>query len=261
MTDENQLRTDVRERFGARAAGYRASGVHAGGEDLDRLLALVAPLAGQRALDIATGAGHVAVALARAGALVTASDLTPNMLRETGDNLSANGVSAEVVWADALDLPFAADSFDIVTARMAPHHFSNPRRFISEVAHVLRPGGRFGLEDQTAPAHSAAAAVINQFEALRDPSHHRQLPVDEWKSLAEAAGLAVKQVEIMDKWIEFDWWTSIQSASEEVRRTISAQLANGPVEAREWYKPEFRANGLVERFCSPHLLMLAVKPG
>lgn len=259
MVDDNRLLSEVRDRFGTRSSGYRKSAVHAGGEDLDRLIALVAPTAGDRALDIATGAGHVAVALARAGAQVTASDLTPGMLNETADNLSANNVTAELVLADALNLPFADASFDIVTARMAPHHFPNPGTFVAQVARVLRPGGRFGLEDQVAPAHLAAAATINEFEALRDPSHNRQLPVAEWESLVAAAGLVVKRAEVFDKRIEFDWWTSIQNASEDVRQAISAMLANGPAEARDWYKPEFRAGGLVERFSSPHLILLATK--
>jgi SAM-dependent methyltransferase len=236
------------------------SAVHAGGEDLERLIALVAPGVDDRALDIATGAGHVAVALGRAGAKVTASDLTPGMLSEAANNFAANEVAAQLVLADALNLPFAGASFDIVTARMAPHHFPDPGRFVTEVARVLRPRGRFGLEDQVAPAAQAAAATINQFEALRDPSHNRQLPVVEWESLAAAAGLVVEHAEVFDKWVEFDWWTSIQNASEEVRQTISAMLANGPAEAREWYKPEFCNSGLIKRFCIPHLILLATKP-
>ena len=257
--DANQLLSEVRQRFGERSSGYRKSAVHAGGEDLARLLALVAPAKGDRALDIATGAGHVAVALARAGAEVTASDLTPGMLAEAADNLAANGVAAELALANAQDLPFSGSSFDIVTARMAPHHFPDPGKFLREVARVLRPGGRFGLEDQAAPADAGAATVINRFEALRDPSHNRQLPLEEWRSLLEAAGLTVAHTEIFEKQLEFDWWTSIQNASEDVRRTISALLADGPPAARAWYRPEFRDTGLIERFHSPHLILLARK--
>jgi SAM-dependent methyltransferase len=260
MIDDDRLRDENRERFGARSADYRVSAVHAGGADLDRLIELVAPTPDDRALDVATGAGHVAVALARAGAAVTASDLTPGMLNEAGVNLAAHNLTATLVLADAVDLPFAESSFDIVTARMAPHHFPNPRQFVAEVARVLRPGGRFGLEDQVAPAHPLAAAAINAFEKGRDPSHHRQLPIDEWTSLIEASGLVVRHAECFDKPIEFDWWTSIQNASAETRQAISAILANGPAEARDWYRPEFAADGLVARFRSPHLLLLATRP-
>jgi 2-polyprenyl-3-methyl-5-hydroxy-6-metoxy-1,4-benzoquinol methylase len=80
LMDGDQLRSEVRVRFGARSVDYRASTVHAGGEDQERLIALVAPAECDCALDIATGAGRTAVALARADAHVTASDLIPRML-------------------------------------------------------------------------------------------------------------------------------------------------------------------------------------
>lgn len=258
--DDKELRSANRERFGKRAADYRASVVHSGGADLDRLIELLSPLEDQRALDIATGAGHVAAAMAARGARVTASDLTANMLREAEANLAARGLSADYVQADALDLPFAAGSFDAAASRMAPHHFADPARFVREVCRVLRPGGRFCLLDQVAPADATAAEVVNAFEKLRDPSHNRQLSLAEWKSLALDAGLAIRGEEMHRKAIDFDWWTAVQNASEETRRSLSRLLAAGPEEARAWYQPEFRADGMIARFSSPHALLLAVKP-
>jgi len=260
--DENEkmLRDENRERFGARAAAYRASPVHGGGEDLDRLIALTAPAAGIRALDIATGAGHVAVALAAAGAETTACDLTAKMLEETKANLAVHGLKAGLIQADALDLPFAAASFDVAVSRMAPHHFADPTRFLREVFRVLKPGGRFGLVDQAAPAGAAAAAAINAFEKLRDPGHNRQLSLDEWQTLAIATGFTIHSSEIFRKPLDFDWWTGVQNASEETRRQLSELLAGSPTEARAWYQPEFRANGLIAQFTSPHAILLAVKP-
>ena len=258
--DADDVRNRVRARFGVRSADYRASVAHSSGGDLDLLIELVAPTVGARALDIATGAGHTALALASAGADVTASDLTPEMLAEAADNLEANGLTATMAIADALDLPFANESFDIVTARMAPHHFPDPKRFIDEVARVLAPGGRFGLEDQAGPEDVAGGSVINEYEIVRDPSHNRQLPVSEWRALAQSAGLLVEHAEVFDKWVEFDWWTSIQNVSQDGRETLSALLAAGPETAREWYSPAFRANGLIERFRIPHLIMLTGKP-
>ena len=259
-SDADDLRDRVRERFGARSNDYRVSAVHSAGEDLEALVKLVAVVPGARALDIATGAGHTALALAKAGADVVASDITPAMLAETLDNAREQELTVETALADATDLPFEASSFDIVTARMAPHHFPDPAAFVGEVARVLRPGGRFGLEDQVAPDDAAGAAVINEFEQVRDPSHNEQLPVARWRELATAAGLEVVQAAVFGKWVEFDWWTSIQNVSDENRARISKLLAEGPQSARAWYTPEFGEDGLVERFSSPHLIMLAVKP-
>ncbi len=249
-----------RERFGARADGYRASTVHASGPDLERLIALVDPHEGERALDVATGAGHTALALAKSGAVVVATDITPEMLEEASSALREAGHEVETTHADAHELPFDDASFEIVTARMAPHHFADPARFVAEVARVLAPGGRFGLEDQVAPADESGAAVINRFEQLRDPSHRRQLPVSEWERLATEAGLEVVSTELFGKDLEFAWWTSVQNVSFEDRQRLSMLLVEAPRTAREWYVPVFSETGLITQFRSPHLVMLARKP-
>jgi ubiquinone/menaquinone biosynthesis C-methylase UbiE len=258
--DADALRSDVKQRFGERTAHYRASITHASGDDLDLLVSLVRPRAGDRALDIATGAGHVAVALARAGADVTASDLTPGMLAEAADNLAANGLHAEMAVADACALPFPDASFDIVTCRMAPHHFADADAFAHEVARVLKPGGRFGLEDQVAPEDAEAAELINAFERLRDPSHNVQRPLSEWTRLVEGAGLVVERTSIFDKHVEFEWWTSIQDCSVETRARLSAMMQIAPDAAQDWYAPAFGKGGQIFTFRIRHLVMLATRP-
>lgn len=250
----------VRERFGARSHAYRMSAVHAGGKDLTRLIDLVEVSPETRALDLATGAGHTALALAQAGASVVASDITEEMLSEAALNFAENGVEVDVVLADALNLPFPDASFDVVTARMAPHHFPEPGAFVREVARVLRPGGRFGLVDQVAPEDRASAAAINEFEAIRDPSHHRQLPVSEWESLCADAGLQVTHSEVFGKPVQFEWWVSIQDLDAEGQARISALLAHAPQPALDWYAPTFADDGMVTSFTSPHAILLARKP-
>lgn len=103
--------------------------------------------AGQKVLDVAAGAGNVAVPAARTGAHVVASDLTPELL-ETGETRHRD---LGITWrtADAEDLPFDDDDFDVATScvgvMFAPHH----GRCADELVRVVRPGGRIGLINWT----------------------------------------------------------------------------------------------------------------
>jgi ubiquinone/menaquinone biosynthesis C-methylase UbiE len=103
--------TDV---WSARADRYRESPTHAAGADLDLLVEWAEPGRGVRALDVATGGGHVARRLRQAGADVVTADRAPGMRPD--------------VICPAEDLPFADESFDVVTVRIAPHHFGDVER-------------------------------------------------------------------------------------------------------------------------------------
>ena len=116
----SEPRSLVQKQFGAHAAGYATSPVHAKGASLQRLIDLVQPEKHWRALDVATGAGHTALAFAPHVAEVTASDITDEMLAEAEKLARARGL-ANVIFAkaDAMALPFADSSFELVTSRDA----------------------------------------------------------------------------------------------------------------------------------------------
>ena len=96
-------------------------------------------------LEIGCGSGVHTKLLAEAGAQVTAVDLTPTAVELTTNRLTLAGLLADVREADAESLPFADASFDFVWSWGVIHHSERTDRVISEVARVLRPGGRFGL--------------------------------------------------------------------------------------------------------------------
>ena len=184
----------AQERFGAFAATYATSRSHAKGGSLARLVELAAPQSNWIALDIATGAGHAALALAPHLAHMVASDLTPQMLgvaRGLARDRNISNMSFADIRAEAL--PFPDGTFDLVTCRIAPHHFDDVRQFVTESARVLRPGGVFGLVENISPDTSmmagdadtlaTAADEYNAFEKLRDPSHVRCLTLTEWRDL------------------------------------------------------------------------------
>jgi ubiquinone/menaquinone biosynthesis C-methylase UbiE len=141
------------------------------------MISLLRPAPGSRALDVATGGGHTARALAEAGCRVVAQDATRAMLaRDLGE------VSGVV--SDAQALPFRSASFDIVASRIAPHHFGDLRRFCREAARVLRGGGALYVFDLTTPSGTSVkpqADAIDAIERLRDPSHGHSWSPAEWR--------------------------------------------------------------------------------
>lgn len=104
---------------------------------------------GQRVLDVAAGSGNVALAAARAGAEVVASDITPELLDAGRSAAEAEGLVLDWVVADAQSLPFGDGSFDVVTssfgAMFAPDHATTAR----ELLRVCRPGGTIGMLNWT----------------------------------------------------------------------------------------------------------------
>jgi demethylmenaquinone methyltransferase/2-methoxy-6-polyprenyl-1,4-benzoquinol methylase len=108
-------------------------------------LARVGP--GTRALDVATGTGDLAIALARRGGDVVGSDFSEGMLER------ARAKSPEVRWeqANALALPYADDVFDAATVGFGARNFSDLDRGLCEMVRVVRPGGRVVVLEITTP--------------------------------------------------------------------------------------------------------------
>lgn len=180
------------------------------------MLTVSQPASTDEMLDIATGGGHVARVFAPYVDSIVASDLTPEMLAHAGRAFAEWGVdNFTTAVADAEALPFEDASFDIVTCRIAPHHFPNLLAFVRQVARVLRPGGRFVLVDSTVP-EGDDGLFFNRFEKLRDPSHVRSMTIAEWTTMLQDAGFSVDVVESFTKRHEFsDWTTRSQSSAED----------------------------------------------
>ena len=100
---------------------------------------------GARVLDIGAGTGNASIPAAQRGARVTASDLTPELLAAGSRRPEAEGLDIEWAEADAENLPFEDESFDVVMSAIgvmfAPHH----QAAADEVVRVCRPGGTVAL--------------------------------------------------------------------------------------------------------------------
>lgn len=261
----------VQSQFGANAANYTTSGVHAKGASLARLVELVAPDSTWKGLDIATAAGHTAFAFAPHVAHVTATDITPQMLDEASKLAADRGIAnVDFAHADATDLPFDAETFNLVTCRIAPHHFPDIPAFLANVVRVLVPGGVFALVDNIAPdAHTdpnggadelaAAAIAYNAFEKVRDPSHGRALTHAEWLALTKDAGLTIRAVEHLEKAMSFQTWCKTMSVPAETVPKLRSVLDDAEGALQRYLRPTAKDGGDIG-FTLTELVMIAEKP-
>ncbi len=109
---------------------------------------------GSRVLDVATGTGDLALELARRvapGGEVVGSDFSEKMLARARVKAAAAAVPLRFEWGDALELPYADDSFDAATVGFAVRNYADLPRGLAELARVVRPGGRVVVLEFTTP--------------------------------------------------------------------------------------------------------------
>ncbi len=256
------LHQRVRDQFGGSAQAYTASPGHADTAVLDRLMNLLQPAPGDRALDIATGAGHVALAMAERGAEVTALDLTPAMLEEAQSNAIRRGLPITTTEGAAECLPFTGNMFDLVSVRQAPHHFADVAAAVREMARVLRPGGRLLLVDSAGLEDRALDTQYDLIERLRDSTHVRSYTPSRWTAMLSSAGLLPRSVETSlytehGRPMEFYSWTArARTSSENVRRLQDLLLTASP-QLRQALGIEIAPGFL--GLCIPEVTILAEK--
>jgi ubiquinone/menaquinone biosynthesis C-methylase UbiE len=204
------------------------------------LVELVNPQADWRVLDVATGAGHTALAFAPHVAHVIATDLTSEMLDKTAELAAERGLpNVETQIADAESLPFNDARFDLVTCRLAFHHFPNPRQAVAQFARVLKPGGMLGFTDNITVADEGAASYYNAYETLRDPSHHRVFPLAELRAMFEEAGLEVKTTRQLSKEFEFHNWADRQRVSDDDKEKLLHMMRHIPAPLEPLFAPRW----------------------
>jgi SAM-dependent methyltransferase len=230
---------------------------------------MVSPQPDWRVVDVATGAGHTALAFAPLVARVVASDITDEMLAQAAKLATARRLTnVETAHAEAGELTFPEASFDLVTCRLAAHHFSDPAAFVGAAWRVLKPGGTFALVDNVGPdaARMPAASpaeirdadtLYNTFEELRDPSHARALGLDDWLGLLSDSGFVDLRHERLDQDIAFKPWTERMRCSAETIERLDHLLDNDLL--RAFLRPRMEAGERV--FTLQEAIIVARKPG
>lgn len=247
----------MRARFAPVAANYAKATFHTSTERLREVLELAQPQPTDLALDVATGTGNTALALAPFVHRVVGLDLTREMLaharRLTAERSVAN---AEWVLGDASRLPFGDGSFDLYTVRAAPHHFTDFDGFLREALRVLKPGAAAAFVDCAAPP--AARDVLHEVEVRRDPSHVRSLTVAEWTERLERAGFAVEVATSRELDWDFEDWMGNMAVAPALSAELASVIEASEGEARRELHPERRQGKLWHAYW--HCLIRARKP-
>jgi ubiquinone/menaquinone biosynthesis C-methylase UbiE len=248
---------DVRARFAPVAANYARAKFHTSSERLREVLDLAHPQPTDLALDVATGTGNTALALAPFVRRVVGVDLTREMLDQALRVTAERGVTnVEWVLGDACKLPFADESFDLYTVRAAPHHFHDFDAFLSEALRVVKRGHDAAFVDCAPPA--AARDAMHEVEVRRDPSHVRSLTVSEWTARLEAAGFKVEVAQSRELEWDFDDWMQNMAVAPALATELAEMVESAQGEARRQLHPERRDGKLWHAYW--HCLIRARRP-
>lgn len=233
----------VKRFFGRHAEDYSRSRSHAQGSDLAALMQALKPRREEVALDVATGTGFTAVALAKLVGHAIGVDVTAKMLDRARSLAAREGIAnVRFELGDALNLEYAKASFDIVATRRATHHFEDVPKFLREAKRVLRPKGRLGIVDMSPP--EGAEAFSNKIERLRDRSHAEAFTPSAWKSMLLRSGFSIVSARVMGEPVSFERWlypvepggteevlvrSAWDSASPRVKRLLEARFDGGTI--------------------------------
>jgi ubiquinone/menaquinone biosynthesis C-methylase UbiE len=192
------------DRFARTAARVAARQDSRAAQLADEVREFAQPTGDEHALDVGTGAGALALALAPLVREVVGLDPVPELLELARARALPN---TEFVEGDGTALAFPDGSFDLAGTHRTLHHIERPDLVAAEMARVTRSGGHVLVVDQLAPDDEAHARVLHEFETTRDRSHTRLLTDGELKELFAANGLSL-----------------IRERSEEERRDLAAYL-------------------------------------
>lgn len=245
---------DPRVQFGKAADAYVSSAWHNQPEALQELAARIGHCDGA-ALDIGTGAGHMAFALSTIAEEVVALDVTQEMLAIVEREAASRGLDCiRTILAPAENLPFPDRAFGGVACRVAAHHFDSIPHFLHESCRVLKPGGWLLILDTIAPEDPNTAREVNEIEALRDPSHRRDWMASEWIQLTGML-FDIQWMEIQPKRLDLEDWMERMQTDLEARPTLRTLIRESEGQLRRYLRPDESG------FCLHEMSLFARKPG
>jgi len=189
-------------------------------------------------LDVSGGNGHTAVFLAEKGFNVTASDTSEATLQHAAKLAVETNVKINFQVHPPEALPYADNTFGLITSREAAHHLTSPETFVREAARTLKTYGYLVMIDATIPDdHVEADQWMNALERLRDPAHIRFVPPSLWRKWAQHYGLTVTRSTMETlKMPDLNWYFNVANTPTENRKKVLEMLAKAPTPVRELFK-------------------------
>jgi ubiquinone/menaquinone biosynthesis C-methylase UbiE len=227
----------VKNNFGSKALNYRLSPTHSNLDDLERMINFLKPKHNDIILDVATGTGHTAIAFAKANSRVIAIDITKEMLLQAKiASKQANVDNMSFLEADAHNLPFRDNVFDIVACRFAVHHFYNAQKALKEMCRVLKSQAKFYILDCSVIDGDKTEREINRLEALRYNSHVYSFSKRQWLKLLKDLPLEIKNVDYLKRQYKLPEWFDRMGTTNDNRQKIFELLNNLPESSKIFYQ-------------------------
>ena len=247
--------------FGSQAPIYATSQVHVSDASLEALRRLAPSGPCRWAIDLGTGAGFTAFAMTEYSQRVVATDLTLPMLQETrrlGQERQLSNLLLSQNRAEAL--PIASDSVDLVTSRVAGHHFSDLNAALDEVRRVLKPNGALLMADTVAPEDDSVYQWMNDIELRRDFSHIENRKVSVLEAMLAGRGLTIEEREEVRVYLKFNEWVARTATPEDEVASLRRDFHSASPAVRNAFEiQEIEIDGGDISFSWPCLIFRSVK--
>lgn len=217
--------TNAQEQFAKRSQAYAKNSALSNEDNLKHIIELTAPSDTDRLLDVATGTGFLAFEFAKHVFEVIGIDFTEEMLAIAKQYKADNNIkNVAFESADVESLPFEDNCFDLVSCRFAFHHFLRPEKAMSEMARVLKHGGKLVLSDITSSEDIAKSEYQNEMETIRDPSHVKHYRPSEIVQMLNDLGFDILHFEDWPADFVFDEWISMSDPGVESAKRVKKMM-------------------------------------